>query len=411
MKKLFSIMLAIALMLSLVACSAPAADPTPPADPTAPAVVDPATPTEPEAPVVTDWATENRIDDGSQTVEELYELAKEEGALAVYSISSRMGKVAESFMAQYPGIVVETYDISSNELREKVTREYEAGIRNADVIHLKDTDGGVYIEMVQSGMLHSYRPDDIVATIENKDALKYGMPLYIELNQWFYNAEAYPDGPPFTSWWELTKPEWKGKIIMQNVLDNINYMASFTAAFADADAWAADYEKVFGEPIVLSEGSETAVHEFFKRFLANEPIFESSSDAVTEAVGTPGQTNPPVGYAASSKLRKNESEGWVLAPINVTPDTGIPGYNNLYLLNECAHPNAAKLFVRWICGEADGTSPGFDPFNTLGGWPIRSNVTPAEGSTPLSELNVNDFDPQYIYDHLLDFNDFWLTIQ
>ena len=38
------------------------------------------------------WKAAN-IDDGSQTTEELYELAKQEGKVVVYSISSRMDNI------------------------------------------------------------------------------------------------------------------------------------------------------------------------------------------------------------------------------------------------------------------------------------------------------------------------------
>lgn len=48
-------------------------------------------------PAITDWAKENKIDDGSQTEAELYELAKQEGQVTVYSISSRITAVKTSF--------------------------------------------------------------------------------------------------------------------------------------------------------------------------------------------------------------------------------------------------------------------------------------------------------------------------
>ena len=358
----------------------------------------------------TSWAEANKIDDGSETVEELYEKAKAEGKVVLYSISSRCPKVAESFEAQYPGIDVEAYDISTNELLEKITREYDSGIRNADVIHVKDLDGSIYMEKVSNGIFHIYRPDDIVNTIENKDYLKYAMPLYIELDQWFYNAEVYKE-PPIDSWWDLTRPEWKGKIMLNDPLQNVNMMSIFTAFTQKPELFEEEYKREFGEDIVLSEGCPTAVHELFKRIMDNKPVFATTSDEICEAVGTPGQTNPPIGYASSSKLRKNETEGWVLAPVNIRPATSIPAQNNLYIVNEAAHPNAAKLLVRWMCGEADGQGKGFEPFNTLGGFSVRNNTPPVEGNASLSDLNVFPFDPEYIYGELMNFQDFWLTLQ
>ncbi len=130
------------------------------------------------AEATTEWAVANKINDGSETVEELYELAKKEGSVVFYSISSRSGKVAESFMAQYPGVTATAYDISSDELMEKITREYDAGIRNADVIHCKDLDGSVFMEKVQNGIFRNYFPEEILATISNPELTQYSMPLY-----------------------------------------------------------------------------------------------------------------------------------------------------------------------------------------------------------------------------------------
>ena len=356
------------------------------------------------------WAVDNHLDKGDQTVDELYELAKKEGKVVLYSISSRCVRVKESFEKQYPGVICEAYDISTNELMEKITREYDAGIRNADLIHIKDMDGSIYQEKVQKGIFHNYYPEDICKHIDPK-YMKYAMPLYIELSQWFYNYETNPQGQPVSSWWDLTKPEWKGRLLITNPLENNNYMAAFTQFVKHADDIAADYQKVFGKPIVLSPECPTAAHELLKQLVANDLVFISSSDEICESVGKAGQKVTPLGYAASSKLRKNESDGWKLAPINMTPATGIDNVNNLYIVNESAHPNAAKLLLRWMTGEADGKGAGFTPFNTLGGWPVRDDVAPPKGSVPLTDILLWSQDPTYIYENTPEMMDFWITLQ
>lgn len=362
------------------------------------------------AEATTEWAVANKINDGSETVEELYELAKKEGSVVFYSISSRSGKVAESFMAQYPGVTATAYDISSDELMEKITREYDAGVRNADVIHCKDLDGSVFMEKVQNGIFHNYFPEEILATISNPELTQYSMPLYWELNQWFYSFELY-DEAPVDSWWDLTREEWRGNLLMQNPIGNMNYVAVFTSFLQHEDEIRADYEREFGEPLTeYTCGRENAAYELIYRVLKNDVIFTSSSDEICESVAGPGVTEKKLGYGASSKIRKNKDNGWTLAPINILPSTGIPNPNNLYIVNEAPHPNAAKLLVRWMTGEADGQGEGFAPFNTQGGWSVRDNVPLAEGSTPLSEINYWNFDPMFIYDNIQDMTDFVLTV-
>ena len=358
---------------------------------------------------LTEWEETANIYATDETDEELYEQAIAEGGeVTLYSISSRCGKVAEAFTAKYPEIECTAFDISTNELLEKVTREHEAGQYVADVVHIKDQDGSLYNEYVQNKIFYLYQPADIFSHID-PSYTETATPLYIELTQLFYNAEAYPDGSPITNIWQLTEPQWKGKILMQNPLDNLSW-GSWITGFCVGDVpdqLAAAYEELYGEALVLSDGCENAGYEFLKRLHDNEPIYTSSSDEIAEAVGTPGQSDPPVGFSASSKLRKNEDNGWVLAPVNLYPTTGIPAINTLYVVEGCQHPAAAKLLIRFMMGGIDGDTSGYEPFNTLGGWPVRDDIEPAEGSTPYSELNVSPFDPDQIYVEYNTVRDFW----
>lgn len=404
-KRWFSGLLATTMALSLTACggggSASGGDvggSTPPTDPG----------TSGGASQLSAWEESSQILNMDQTEAELYELAKAEGTVTLYSISSRCTKVAEAFMTKYPGVECVPFDISTNELLEKVTREYDAGQHIADVVHIKDQDGTMYNEYVLPKVFYNYMPSDIAAHV-NPDYRKTQVPLYIELTQLFYNEEANPNGAPVSNLWEITQPEWKGRVMMQNPLDNIAW-GSWITGFCVGDTPAqleAAYKDLTGEALVLSDGCENAGYEFLKRLHANSPIFTSSSDEIAESVGTRGQTNPPIGFCASSKIRKNKDNDWCLAPINLVPTTGIPAINTLYIVEGCEHPSAAKLLVRFMMGGMDGDTSGYKPFNTLGGWPVRDDLEPAEGSTPFNELHVSDFDPSEIYVNINTVRDFW----
>ena len=357
---------------------------------------------------ITGWAKDVELYK-EETAEELYEKAKKEGNVVVYSISARMKKVKESFEKQYPGVTLEVYVLRTNEVLEKISREYEAGIRTADVIHIKDQDHSLYFDYVQKGKFHNYKPADIIKHIDPKYC-RYAMPFYMELTEWFYNDEAYPDGPPITSWWDLTKPEWKGRVLFTNPLDNHSYMCVYVGIVLDASAFAADYKRVFGEEITL-HGTENAGYEFLKRLMENDPVFSGSSSEMVEAVGSRGQARPPVAYAASSKMRERKEKGYALQVMpQITPNTGLSALNTLYIVNEAPHPAGAKLLIRWLMGEADGKGEGFKPFNTIGGWPLRDDITPVD-PVPLSDINIPDIDRTDIYYKLQDVNDFWLSLQ
>lgn len=402
-KSILAATLALAMVASLGACGSKS-EPAPAEQPGAEKTekTDTVTPEQ-------KWAEDNGLNK-TETPEELYEAAKKEKTVVIYSISSRTKKVKESFEAQYPGVTVDAYDMKTNELIEKISREYESGIRTADVVHVKEQTGAISKEFIQKGIFHKYQPEDICKTIDPK-YLEVATPLYFEECWWYYNDETNKSAP-ISSWWDLTKPEMKGKFLFTDPMGDVGYMSLLTTFTQNGDIMAEEYKKVFGEDIVLSEGCENAGYEFIKRFAQNSPVFESSSGKIVESVGIKGQKNAPIGYAASSKLRERDDQGWALQAIpKFGPTTGILGMNTLNVVNEAPHPNGAKLLIRWMMGEADGKGKGFEPFNTVGGWSARKDVPLAEGNIPFEETLVFDTDYDYVYDNISNVQDFWLSVQ
>lgn len=403
-------LLVLVMLLGLTACGGSKQDANPSAPPAGGGTQDQGSGDAAAPSDLTDWEQASGIYNTDETDEELYQKALEEGAtVTLYSISSRCGKVADAFMAKYPGLECVAFDISTNDLLEKVTREWDSGVATADVVHIKDQDGSMYIENIQQKhMFYNYYPADIMAHIAD-DLKATQTPMYTELTQLFYNTEAYPNGSPVTNIWQVTEPQWKGKIMMQNPLDNLSW-GSWIAGFCVGDEperLAASYKEFYGEDLVLSDGCANAGFEFLKRLHDNNPTFTASSDEIAESVGTPGQVDPPIGFCASSKLRKALDNGWLFAPVNLEPDTGIPAVNTLYVVQGSAHPAAAKLLVRFMMGGIDGDTSGYEPFNTLGGWPVRDDLAAAEGSVPYSEIRVAPFDAEEIYYNYNTVRDFW----
>lgn len=359
----------------------------------------------------TEWEKQSGIFNTNESDAELYEKARAEGKVTIYSISSRIGKIAAAFQKKYPDIQVESFDIATNELLEKVTREYNAGQRVADVIHIKDLDGSIFEEYIRTRKFYNYQPRSIMEHMK-AEYTETQTPLYIELTQLFYNQEAFPDAPPVQNIWELTQPKWKGRVMMQNPLDNISWGAWITGFCVGTvpEKLEKAYKDLTGEALTLSEDCPNAGYEFLKRLHNNNPIFTASSDEIAQSVGTRGQANPPIGFSASSKIRKNKDNNWCLAAVNLIPTTGIPAINTIYVVGECEHPNAAKLLVRFMLGGTDGDTSGYDYFNTLGGWPVRDDIQPAKGSTPFDQMNVSPFMPKDIYENINSVRDFWTLL-
>lgn len=362
---------------------------------------------QPEAVTEESWLEKAALD-ADEDVDTLYEKAKEEGKVVVYSMSSRINDVKNSFEEEYPGVTVEAYDMRMAEIFEKVEREYEAGIYNADIIFIKDSDGIPYNEMVKTGMLHNYVPKDLGSKMKPEFKEPLFAPFF-EMKQVFYNDEVY-ETSPIDSWWDLTRPEYKGKIMIQNPLSTPENLGLFLAIIQNSEDMEQAYKEEFGEDIVL-DGTENAGYEFLKRLAQNDLVYTDSDGDIAAAIGAEGQTDPPFGIVVSSKIRDKKRKDYKIAAVeNIKPMDGVMAPAMLAIVDNAPNVNAAKLLIRWMAGEADGKSGGFAPFHVEGGWPTRSDIEPLD-TPPIEELRLWDFDLDFNYENIQKLRDAWLTWQ
>ena len=108
----------------------------------------------------------------------------------------------------------------------------------ADVLQLKEQNGSVYMDYIKEGLLHNYHPEDIFGDVD--PSYLSVTPFVIELDWWNYNTQAY-DKMPISSWWDLTKDEWKCKFIFLDPTGEPDLIVLFTAMIQYADQMAADY--------------------------------------------------------------------------------------------------------------------------------------------------------------------------
>lgn len=353
------------------------------------------------------WAIDNGLYE-DETMDALYEKAKAEtGSMVVYTISSRTEKAAKEFMSEYPGLDVTVYNISSDELKEKFQREYEAGIAGADLIHSKEVLGDYKVDFFDTGILHNYMPDSIYGNVNKR--FKSMTPFIIEALTWFYNTER---GKPLKNWWELTDPKNKGKFVLQDAADNTAYLAVYTLFTQHPEDMAKAYKDYYGKDIVLDKDEPNAGFAFIKRMEANSPINADRSDEVVQLVGTKGQADPPVGYASSVKVRKGEENNWALAyNQDVEPSSGMYVLNFFGIVNGCKHPNIAKMFIRYLMGGDDGKGKGYTRFGTTGTWSVRPECPPSKGNAPLDEALSKYYTPDYnyIYEHYIEVRDYYIA--
>jgi len=332
--------------------------------------------------------------------------AKEEGEVVIYCNSSRVYDFARTFYNKY-GIKAVPYDISTGNLFEKVMREQDAGIFNVDVILTSDTVT-LYKEFLPDRRVYKWTPYEIEAKF-NKYAS--GEDLGIQRlggKVIAYNSEVYSESP-VDSWWDLTRPEWKGKVVMKDPLlggSEIRFLATFVQY---SDIMADLYREEFGENIVLN-GTENAGYEFLKRLLENDVILMSGGSPVAAAVGGKGQADPPLGIVSPSKMREREIENldfeiaWDIKPVAT-----FLSKSAISIARFSKHPNAAKLMIRWSHGNDQG-GMGYAPYYTYGTWSPLTTVPEAEGQPSLDGLEYWEEDVNWLYNNIIKIRDFMIQI-
>ncbi|GMK42303.1 hypothetical protein PCCS19_53620 [Paenibacillus sp. CCS19] len=364
-----------------------------------------ATTTTPAADNASNGSDTSATAPADESVEALYAKAKEGGKLIVYSTSGRANDAAETFMKQYPGIEVEVSKVKSDEMMDKVTKEQDAGQFNPDVIVTKEVSGAVYEEMVKQGRYIKYLPEEFAPMVDEPYRTQAeGYANYVEFRTIFYNTSAYPQ-VPITNWWDLTTPAFKGKVYTADPLSSPAFMDLFTTMVINSDDMAAAYKAKFGKDIEL-HGTDNAGYEFIEQLFNNGLVVLKGSDDVLDAIGK--AKSDAVGLAVSGDVSKNEENGWTIAPIlDIQPKTSVPDSGYLFIANKAPHEAAAKLFIRWMMGEKDGTGAGMEPFNKLGSWVPRSDVK-TKNEVAYEELNLWLFDGEKLYNTAPQVRDFWI---
>ncbi len=311
--------------------------------------------------------------------ETLVRLAQQEGKLTVTDTSSRIVPVAEAFAEKY-GIEVSGTKMGNPEQITRTRREVDAGNVLTDVIGI--ASGPELInDLIPNNYVINWVPPNMRDVIP--EDFQYPLTYRIMQRIFGYNTGAY-DESPITNIWELTEPQWKNKVMLRDpatTTDHISFFATLTRddyASQLADAYKAHY----GTDLVTTE--ENAGWEWLKRFFANEPITFGSDGDVGDAVGAPGQTDPPVGLYNYTKHRDIERQGLELGVMfDLIPFIGYVETTHVAIVNGAPNPHAARLYVHFLMTEEG-----------VGQWTMRDiggySPNPQVGTHPDDELGSFD---------------------
>ena len=427
-KRILSALLALMMLLSLAACSGKTETNTPAAD--APAAGTSSgssdTPNE-ESPSVEDSAFYGPIYDewSDMTDEELYQLALEEvkdgSEITVYATSSKMLKAEDKFEEAFPGLNLTVMDLDQDEVLEKCKLEASAGNIYGDVLQAKDVNGDVFFDFYEEGYCSAFYPKDICSQID-EDLLRYGYPLYASQSFWYYNTEAFPDGQPVHSWWEIIEKDEDGnqkyRLFTKEIGTETSYLSLFASFIVNADQMEQSYVDTYGKPLEYTydaSGFEFDVPEnnagveFMWRFSQMKMTFIGDGDELVLAVHNSTAEDPALCLASGGKIGNRDESGYNIGWVtNLTPYTGLENCEYMYVVTGCKHPAGARLFIRFITGGADGKSGGLKPFSKEGNWPVRSDVECDWNPVGLAESGAVSADIAAINKVFLDTQDLWI---
>ena len=349
-----------------------------------------------------DWEKSTKLQ-AEQSSQELYEAAKGEGVLNIYTVSSRLFDVAESFQKQYPELLVEVNYLRAEEMVEKVKQNKENGTYDCDLLFVTNGDGSITEDLIPNKLAYKYVPYDMKDKLRTGGSDEY-LSVLLEVPLLTYNEDYYAN-TPISNWWELTEEKWCGKLYITNPTKSMISYTLFSMFMENTEKMEASYEEYFGKKYVAN-GNESAGEAFVRMLIENDINVVNDSDDVANAVAAPGSQSEAVGILNASKLRLKDQGYPLQVCYDLEPFAGVINPANILIAGGAKNINSAKLFVRWILGEADGKGEGYKPFLQEGAWPSRVDVE-GGASKRLEDMNVIYTDETYSAKNREAFLEFW----
>jgi len=326
--------------------------------------------------------------------------AMEEGSVIVYSNSSRMNSVIDAWAKMYPDIALIVND--SDDITVMVEAEQKAENVYGDVWF---SNGDAYV--VGNLLPHRYLLNFVPDTLDDKISAEFTETLLIPqfaATVLAYNSELN-DNCPVSNIWELTEPEWKDKIIIEDPLTDTSTLNILLTYINHAEEMKAAYVDLYGYEPELDADTPDAGWLWLKRFAQNAPIPEQSGKEVYSAFASPGMNDSYLAFTPYSSYSDVLDGTLVFEPCwDVQPVLGVQSQSYLAIINLAPHPNAAKLFVRFITSEE-----GRMPWESFGSYLTDSTYQIPEGQMDMKEmLAVTWFvDDQFAYENMIFARDFY----
>ena len=244
-----------------------------------------------------------------ETTPELLAAAAKEGKVVWYNaVDVKVAEgVAKAFRAAYPNIQIDVERSGSERVFQRVNQEYQANIKNVDVVNSSDASHFLYWK--QQKWLAPHTPPDVKRfPAKYRDPEGYYATWRATLDCIAYNTNLVAPQDVPTGYLDLLDPKWKGKLVKAHP----SYSGtSLTATYALSKALGWEYfEKLSkqgvqqlqsttappkaiasGERAVMVDGNE---YNIFIEIAAKSPV-----KIVYAKEGTPFVSSPSAVFAAA----------------------------------------------------------------------------------------------------------------
>jgi iron(III) transport system substrate-binding protein len=235
--------------------------------------------------------------------------AEKEGKVVWYTaVDVKVAEgIAKLFREQYPKIPVEVERAGSERVFQRINQEYQANIRNVDVVN--SSDASHFLNWKQQKWLAPHTPPDVQRfAAQYKDPEAYYAVWRATLSVMAYNTNLVKEADAPKGYLDLLDPKWKGKLVKAHP----SYSGtSLTGTYALVKALGWDYfEKLAkngvqqlqsttappksiasGERAVMVDGNE---YNMFIEIDAKSPV-----RIIYAKEGTPFVTSPTAIFAGA----------------------------------------------------------------------------------------------------------------
>lgn len=380
MRKLLSVLLAAAFMLSavglLAACGGGGGDEQ------ADAVADKVA------------AAQNMTD------EELIALAKEEsGKFIAYGNSSRIVDAMDGFVTKYGTQIglsssnATASKLDDSNIYQTITTEATAVDKSSAASMVLVQDSATLSQYrEQTTLLTNYVPKGMSNVMTESDMV----PLAHQyINKLFIWNNTGSNVPSFTNVWELTESKYAEKIYFKSPTSeqvNMNFLIMLTS-----DTWSGKLEtayKAWNDNAAATDVGEgktypTYGHKWITEFLNNCNFTINSDTTIAQSLSDPDNAGN-MGLFVLSKLRDSsviadnlQVAAWANKTgekyTKIDPFAGFMYALYAQLVTNGPRPYTAMLFVNYLM-----TEEGFSPWASMGGYSANSSIPVTDGDSELS---------------------------